>query len=156
MNPWELCCHNIFRATDTTWLWNIKRSHLSTSPSLPPFFLLLNTPLFLCQEKGMSCKANDLVWLKTPENKQVTQESHWVMGNKPCHWNVSRMKQAHCVLMWQYWAAPKPGLKENIFQKHTSDVQKIKMQTTACIIIMLLVEKWNTVDTIIVNKFLYI
>lgn len=33
----------------------------------------------------MSCKANDLVGLKTPENEQVTQEFLWLMGNKARH-----------------------------------------------------------------------
>lgn len=111
MTPWEICCHKIFRAMNKTWLWNIKSSHLSTFSLSTTFFLLLNTALFLCQGKGMSCKANDLVWLKTPGNEQVTQESHWLMGNKPCHWNVSRMQRLHCVFMWQCCNTSRAGGK---------------------------------------------
>lgn len=118
MTPREIRCHKIFRAMNKTWLWNIKSSHLSPSPSpLPHLFVSYHRPVFLCQGKGMSCKANDLVWLKTQGNEQVTPESHWLMGNKPCHWNVSRMQQLRCVFMWQRWSATQPRPEERIYSE---------------------------------------
>lgn len=137
MTPWEVRCHKILRAMDETWLWNMKSSHLSTSPSLPLSFLLLDTTLFLCQGKGMSCKANYVVWLKTLENEQVTLESHWQMGIKPYHWNVSRMQHLNCVFMWQHRAATRPGMEENILSKCKLEMCKNwKYKSTACTIPM--------------------
>lgn len=76
--PWEIFCHKIFRAVQKTWLtWlNIKNSHLSTFLLTMLLFLSSNIALFrfLCQGKGLSCKANDLLWITTLESEEVTQE----------------------------------------------------------------------------------